>query len=165
MPDSTSQSKRGRKPAPAAERKDRIIQTRVPKDLESTLKDAAEMKRVSVSQLIRHVLEDTFTLVDGIVADSASLIDHVARDAKQLAESAKGLSKKPSPTKPAAQGGTEARALLDDVEAWQDVIVNKPTHCLQCGVELKRGDKGFRGLSGTPGAAPAWLCGNCIKAL
>lgn len=174
-----SSGRRGRKPSPEAVRKDRIIQTRVPKDLESTLKDAAERERVSVSQLIRHVLEDTFTLVDGIVADSASLIDHVARDARHLAESAKGLTPKKgedgekaskantanadstSTDKPAATN----RQALDAVEAWQDVIVNKPGQCNQCGVALKRGEKAFRGVSSIAGAPAAWLCGNCIKKL
>ena len=80
-----SNSGRGRPSAPEEERKDRVIQTRVPKDLESTLKEAAEQKRMTVSHLIRNVLEDTFNLVDGIVADSSALVEHVTRDAKRLA--------------------------------------------------------------------------------
>ncbi|MBZ2188533.1 hypothetical protein K8B33_05465 [Alcanivorax sp. JB21] len=175
MADSSKTGRRGRKPSEDAERKDRVIQTRVPRDLETTLKDAAERERVSVSHLIRHVLEDTFNLVDNIVADSASLVGNVTRDAKRLAASARGerapgsmsgsTSEAASPRVPAAQGGDEAAALLEAVDAWQDVIINRADHCVQCGVALKRGQRAFRGLSSIPGAPAVWLCGDCITTL
>ena len=85
MTDKPRKSRRGRRPAPENERKDRVIQTRVPQDLEDSLRHAAERERVTVSHLIRNVLEDSFRLVDGIVADSSQLVDNVARDARRLA--------------------------------------------------------------------------------
>jgi ribosomal protein L18E len=83
-------ARRGRKPLPKAERKDRLIQTRVPSDLDETLREAAREQRVSVSQLIRNVLEDTFHLVDGVVAGAARLTERVKRDAERIAKSAQG---------------------------------------------------------------------------
>ncbi|MCH8543790.1 MAG: hypothetical protein LAT61_09495 [Alcanivorax sp.] len=164
--DDSTRARRGRKPAEEADRKDRVIQTRVPRDLETTLKDAAERERVSVSHLIRHVLEDTFNLVDNIVADSASLVGNVTRDAKRLAASARGeRANGAAPRVPAAQGGDEAATLLETVDAWQDVIINRADHCVQCGVALKRGQRAFRGLSSVPGAPAVWLCGDCISTL
>ena len=80
-PRKAASRRRGRRPAAAEERKDRVIQARVPEDLETTLKEAAEKRRMSVSHLIRNVLEDTFTLVDNIVADSSALVEQVSRDA------------------------------------------------------------------------------------
>jgi len=150
-------SRRGRKPAAEAERKDRVIQTRVPKDLESTLKEAAERERVSVSHLIRNVLEDTFHLVDNIVADSAQLVDTVRRDAARLAASARG------------DKGTEAGAPDGDtpwqqVEAWQEVIVNRPCPCAFCGTQLGRGQPALRGLGDGKGAS-VWLCPGCLDKL
>ena len=50
-------------------RKDRLIQTRVPRDLEATLRLEARRRRLTVSHLIRSVLEDAFDLVDDVVAD------------------------------------------------------------------------------------------------
>ena len=55
--------------------------------------------------------------------------------------------------------------LLESVDAWQDVIVNKPGHCIQCNAELRRGQRAYRGLSQIAGAPPAWLCTNCIDQL
>ncbi|MBQ0752786.1 MAG: hypothetical protein KBT87_00145 [Gammaproteobacteria bacterium] len=152
--------KRGRKPAPDTERKDRVIQTRVPKDLESTLKEAAERERVSVSHLIRNVLEDTFNLVDNIIADSAQLVDTVRRDASKLAASARRpeLNTEGKQAQPTVEGPS-----IDDVEAWQEVLVNKPVPCANCGLILARGAKALRGLSATSGAASVWLCPPCLS--
>ncbi len=78
-------------------RKDRLIQTRVPQDLESTLKDEARKRRLSVSHLIRNVLEDTFNLVDNVVievdrvvSDSVEMAKTLQRDAQRLAATARG---------------------------------------------------------------------------
>ena len=118
-PRKAASRRRGRRPAAAEERKDRVIQARVPEDLETTLKEAAEKRRMSVSHLIRNVLEDTFTLVDNIVADSSALVEQVSRDAKRVAASVRGDGE-------SSQANTQQ--LLDSVDAWQDVIVNKPGH-------------------------------------
>lgn len=150
--------RRGRRPAAAEERKDRVIQARVPEDLETTLKEAAEKRRMSVSHLIRNVLEDTFTLVDNIVADSSALVEQVSRDAKRVAASVRGDSD---------QARANTQQLLDSVDAWQDVIVNKPGHCAECNAELKRGQHAYRGLSQEQGRElpPIWLCPGCIEKL
>ncbi|HEX4940616.1 MAG TPA: hypothetical protein VFX11_18225 [Candidatus Kapabacteria bacterium] len=172
---------RGRKPSTEDERKDRVIQTRVPKDLESTLKDAAERKRMTVSHLIRNVLEDTFRLVDGIVADSSALVENVVRDARKLAATAQGearpldkaAEKAGNDSTPPAEESQEAAMATADplgaVDAWQDVIVNRPSQCASCGVELVRGQRAFRGLvsqTASVGQSPAlWLCPACIEKL
>ncbi|MDH5676656.1 MAG: hypothetical protein OEZ06_31350 [Myxococcales bacterium] len=80
------------------ERKDFLIQARVPRDLQQTLRREAARRRLSVSHLIRNVLEDTFDLVenvvdqvDTLVQDSVDLADQVRRDATKIARSATGL--------------------------------------------------------------------------
>jgi len=72
--------------------KDRLIQTRVPERLESVLKEEAQKRRLTVSHLIRNMLEDTFELVDtvvagagGIVGDSVVLAEEIAHDAGKIA--------------------------------------------------------------------------------
>ena len=153
--------RRGRRPSREQDRKDRIIQTRVPRDLESTLKDAAEKKRMTVSHLIRNVLEDTFNLVDGIVADSSALVEHVTRDARRLAATARGEKADGTAGDAPLLGGP---ADFDDVDAWQEVIVNRPTQCQQCGIALPRGKRAWRGLAGTQ-QTPLWLCPACLEKL
>ena len=71
-----------------ATRKDRLIQTRVPRELEATLKEEARKRRLSLSHLIRNALEDTFQLMDGVVADVDQLVSdsvHLARNVQRNA--------------------------------------------------------------------------------
>ncbi|HEX9101344.1 MAG TPA: hypothetical protein VF997_04035, partial [Polyangia bacterium] len=89
--------KRGRKPIAKKDRKDQLVQTRVPGELSETLREAAKKNRVTVSQLIRNVLEDTFELVDNVVGEAVNLGNTVKRDALRIAESAKGRGKRQPP--------------------------------------------------------------------
>src|SRR5262245_26129245 len=137
---------RGRRPLPDAERKGRVVQTRVPENLDETLKDEAKKRRVSVSQLIRNVLEDTFNLVDDVVAGAQSLAGTVKRDALKLAASAKG----------------EPRAAK--VKPWafhfEEVVVNIETTCTNCGRAIRKGQTAMRGIS--EGPDKEILCTSCV---
>ncbi len=141
---------RGRKPMADAERKDKLVQTRVPGDLDETLREEAKKKRVSVSQLIRNVLEDTFDLVDNVVAETVSFGQTVKRDARRIAESAQGLRSSPPPVH-----------AIDTVYAWQRVILNRPGVCENCGKSLAKGADGMVGLNEDPSAPPVWRCLSC----
>jgi len=150
------------------ERKARLIQTRVPRDLEATLKHEARRRRVSVSQLIRHLLEDTFDLVDGvvqdvdqIVSDSVILARNVGESARRLADP--GRPRRSSRAAPETPAGRDAD--LTDVYAWNEVVVHRAVRCAECGVEIARGERGFVGLSDVPRRDRAWLCPACIEAL
>jgi hypothetical protein len=143
-----------------APRKDRLIQTRVPEDLESTLKEEAARRRLSVSHLIRSVLEDTFHLVDGVVSDldrvvtdSVDLARNVRRNAQRLAASTQG-------EKPVGAGGDD----LDDIYGWNEIVLQRAATCLRCGSELRRGERVFAGMSDQP-RHRALLCRACIETL
>lgn len=132
---------------PEAERKDRLVQTRVPEGLDETLREAARKSRVSVSQLIRNVLESTFDLVDNVVTHTTGLTADVKRDARRIADSATG------------------RKTLAKVYAWQDVVINRDTSCSNCKRHLAKGQRGMIGLQDDATAAKLWLCPTCAGAL
>jgi hypothetical protein len=143
-------------------RKDRLIQTRVPRDLEATLKEEARRRRLTVSHLIRNVLEDAFELVDGVVADvdqivsdSVSLAKNVSRNARRLAASTR------APPPPALEPGSD----LSHVYAWNEVVLHQPVSCSSCGTRIERGERGFTGMSEEPNRPRAWLCPPCVEAL
>ncbi len=149
-----------------SERKDRLIQTRVPEKLETTLKEEAQRRRTTVSQMIRNILEDTFDLVDGVVAnvdqivsDSVELAQRVGRDARRIGEAARttrALCRDPLP---------DAENRLSGVAAWNEVVLNQPTPCARCGAELPRGCNAYLGLSEDPTGPRAWLCAQAVEAL
>ncbi len=143
-------------------RKDRLIQTRVPRDLEATLKEEARRRRLTVSHLIRNVLEDAFDLVDGVVADvdqivtdSVSLAKSVSRNARRLTSSTR------APESPASEPGSD----LSHVYAWNEVVLHQPVSCSSCGAHLERGERGFAGMSDEPERPRAWLCPACVEGL
>lgn len=174
------------------QRKDRLIQTRVPQNLESTLKDEARKRRLSVSHLIRNVLEDTFNLVDNVVtevdrvvADSVGMAQTLKRDAQRLAATARGQTAhraEPSEAEPEAglgdpesvgpepvsgepgPGRSPSAAALSDVYGFQELVLNRPAECASCGLAIPRGARAFLGM--TDGSGPRlWVCQECVDAL
>ena len=149
-----------------SERKDRLIQARVPEKLEATLKEEAQRRRTTVSQMIRNILEDTFDLVDGVVAnvdqivsDSVELAQQVGRDARRIGETARRsgapcLDPLPTATEP-----------LSHVQAWNEVVLNQAVPCSKCGAEMERGRRAYMGVSDDPGRPRAWLCTQAIEEL
>jgi hypothetical protein len=146
--------RRGRTPLPEGERKDRLIQTRVDEDLDETLRREAKKKRLTVSQLIRNVLQDAFHLVDDIVVGAATLTETVRQDARRIAASAKGEDR------PKRKGTTEL-----GVDSWQEVVLGRDVDCGRCATALTKGSRALFGM--TRGAAPSkvWICGKCRDAL
>lgn len=175
------------------QRKDRLIQTRVPQNLESTLKDEARKRRLSVSHLIRNVLEDTFNLVDNVVtevdrvvADSVGMAQALKRDAQRLAATARGQTahrESSASTAEAKVGQTtaahsasaadvaletsdspSASASLASVYGFQKLVLNRPAHCASCGVDIARGMDAYLGMTDVPGPR-LWVCQDCVEAL
>jgi len=170
--------------------KDRLIQTRVPEKLENALKEEAKKRRLTVSHLIRNMLEDTLDLVDtvatgldGIARSSAGLAEQVARDAGKIAAVARESFRRPddgaapshdeapSPKPdvgPASPGIGTARSAapgppsaVESVLAWNPVVVNRATRCADCSSELERGANAFLGIQTDPSAPPVWMCASC----
>lgn len=169
----------GNRSTERAPRKDRLVQARVPRDLEQTLRAEAKRQRLSLSQLVRNALEDAFELVDGVVADvdqivsdSFTLARNVSRNAQRLADtrhrqSDPGEDKDQNEDEKEDEGTptTEARADLSHVYGWNELVLHQSARCARCGVELGRGQKGFAGLSDRPDAARTWLCPSCVESL
>jgi hypothetical protein len=174
------------------QRKDRLIQTRVPQNLESTLKDEARRRRLSVSHLIRNVLEDTFNLVDNVVtevdrvvADSVGMAQTLKRDAQRLAATARGqtahrestgespspapIEPPPAPAEPSdkpAEAASPApeKAALTRVYGFQELVLNRAATCASCEVDIARGARAFLGMTDAPGPR-LWVCQDCVDRL
>jgi hypothetical protein len=152
---------------------DRTVQARVPRALESTLKREARRRRLTVSHLIRNVLEDAFQLVDDVVAnvddlvsDSVELARRVGGEARRMA----GAVREPGRARPAREAPPPpARAAsagrLPDVLAWSRVVLNRGATCTACDAALARGAEGWMGLGDDPRGPRAWLCSTCRNRL
>jgi hypothetical protein len=174
--------------------KDRLIQTRVPERLESVLKEEAQKRRLTVSHLIRNMLEDTFELVDTVVAgagdlanDSVVLAEQVAHDAGKIAATVRGAAQdagkiatsvrnavrgrsgadapEPSVAKSSDVPQPEPKTHLDHIIAWNQVVVNQAVICASCGTTVAKGSVAHLGVSQTPSTTPTWLCAACLARL
>src|ERR1700750_2354892 len=125
--------RRHRKSRSRRDIKDRLVQTRVPERLEAVLKEEAKKRRLSVSHLIRNVLEDTLELVDTVVTGGEELVDgsvriaqQVAREAGRLAQTARASAREtvaeaPSrraPSEPKPEPKARPAAKLEHILAW-----------------------------------------------
>lgn len=149
-----------------SERKDRLIQTRVPEKLESTLKQAALKRRTTVSQMIRNILEDTFDLVDGVVASVDAIVSDSVELAQQVGRDVRRMGEAKARTRPPCQAPlSDAGPRLAGVHAWQAVVLNRPVACARCGLELPRGCDAYRGVGDGPADAESFVCAASVQAL
>jgi len=118
------------------ERKERVIHTRVPESLDDEIKTKARRLGVSVSNLVRNVLEHTVELVEDIVTDGADL----ARSAA-------------SPRR--------ARAAEPAVLGWQRAILECNAVCDRCNEILPRGSEAA--IAVTAGGSPRFRCTRCLE--
>ena len=135
------------------ERKERVLHTRVPDSLDRQLKQRARRLGMSVSTVVRHVLLNTFGLVDDIVADSTNVA--LALTGRDSAETAAGARARPAAA-PAAEGGS--------VLAWQEAVLNLNAVCAHCNAILRRGVRAAVGIRDVAGAPPV-ICRGCLERL
>lgn len=118
-------------------RKDRLVQTRVDRRLDDVLRQEARRRRMSVSNLVRGVLEDAFGLADP--------------DVGPLLEAGPEV---PSET-----------IALDHIYAWNAVVLGTDALCSRCKNAMSSGESAFIGLSDDAQAERAWLCEDCSREL
>ena len=118
-------------------RKDRVLNTRIPEDLDRELREQAERLDVPVSQLVRGVLERTVNLLGNLSGNVEHLVNDVVLDVndfKRIAEEGSG-----------ATNGL-ARELSAAVVGWQAIKVNRQTRCALTSEMLEPGADAHLGV-------------------
>ena len=137
-------------------KKKKVIHTRVSEPLEQALKDRAEEMGVSVSNLVRNIMLNTFDLVEGVVADSVRVADsamgHNLTGGRQRA------------TEPAAAAAGAAAPAAGEVLGWQELVLNLNAICESCNEILPRGARAAIGFMSGPGKKPI-ICTACLEAV
>ncbi len=125
-------------------RKERVIHARVPESLDDEIRRRASSLGLSVSNLVRNVLQNTFGLVEDIVADSAE----IARAAR--------FGRPREFVEPPALPAAHARLL-----GWQSARLAVNAVCESCNALLPAGSQAAIGVS--DGAAPPrFRCDACV---
>ncbi len=132
------------------ERKERVIHTRVPESLDQELKDRAGALGVSVSNLVRNVLNHTFGLVEDMISDSAT-----------VARSAKG-EERPEPIV-APSTSPPAATVEPAVFGWQTCKLAVNALCERCNDILPKGADAGVAVTNIPTQRPQALCLPCLN--
>ena len=130
--------------------KDRVLQARIPEQLDDQLRVRAEQLGLSVSTIVRNALLHTFELVEGVVTDSA-----------QIGRVLQGRTTAPvaAPALPAPDSTPNASAIV----GWQEATLNQNGVCDTCNTILPIGERAAIGLPVQ--TRPAFLCLSCLGAL
>lgn len=133
-----------------AEKKERVLHTRVPAVLEAELKRFAQSLRVPVSNLVRTILEDAVNVAD---AAGQNVESRLKAAAHQVHEERERLKKRVAPDP------------LRDVFAYQTVTLAQAATCAKCQTQLAPGDRAHMGLSDPPARPPnarVFVCDACV---
>lgn len=142
------------------EKKERVIHMRVEPSLDSELKERAGRLGLSVSNLVRNILQHTFGLAGDVIKDSAQ----VARSARGEPIPASGngestyhTSEQARDTGFAATPATPARTL-----GWQRFTLGLNALCERCNAILPKGTEAAIGVLDGPGRRPI-TCLPCVE--
>jgi hypothetical protein len=135
----------------AAERKERVLHTRVPDSLDRYIKRRARSLGMSASTVVRNVLLTTFGLVEDIVNDSAD-----------IALAATGHRPDPARARMRSRDVAASAGDLASVLAWQHATLNRNAVCADCNAILQKGDAAAIGIreDAAPGAV---ICPACFR--
>jgi hypothetical protein len=74
----------GRRGPEERQRKERVLHTRISDQLDDTLRRAADDLRLPVSNLVRNVLEDVFTVVESVTGNVEELVEDILDEAQDV---------------------------------------------------------------------------------
>jgi hypothetical protein len=131
------------------ERKERVIHMRVEPSLDSELKERASRLGVSVSNLVRNILNHAFGLAEDVIKDSAQ----VARSAR--GEPDPGSHHDVSQSRSTADQARPARPL-----GWQRFTLSVNALCERCNTILPKGSEAAIAVLDGPGPRSI-LCPAC----
>ena len=153
-------------------RKERVLHTRISESLAEDLRRVADDLRVPVSNLVRNVLEEAFSVVETVTGNVGELIEEVMDEAEAVRDRIQSRQRRRSrgPRRAAAPGAAEEPAEAaaaasvpprdDEVIGWQPLVLARPQRCESCGTLMGRGDSAFASV--TPkGVGTSWRCEDC----
>ncbi len=128
-----------------ADKKERVLHTRVSVDFEEALKRTATELGTSVSGLVRHTLARTLDAVGHVMTETGGAAQNFRVGWVSPVQEPSGEQ---SPT----------------VLGWQELVLNLNAVCVDCNAILPRGTKAARAVY--EGAGPRqFLCGECLGKL
>ena len=156
------------------QRKERILHTRITEQLSEDIRSMAEDLRLPVSNLVRNVLEEAFSVVEQVSDDLGGVLDDVMEGAEEASErydryrrgrrerrsEARARedreeafdvdarfsdSDEPGEEQPPSEPESAADP-FEGVVAWQPVVLHAAQHCARTGTRMAAGERAYAAI-------------------
>lgn len=140
------------------ELKEKVLHARISETLDQELRTKAASLGLSVSNLVRNILLNTFGLVEDVLSDSAN-IAHSARGEPEPKARATHADARVS-----GQGRVRAASTASPspIVGWQESMLAVNAVCDRCNKILAKGSKGAVAVREVPGPRTV-ICPKCLK--
>ena len=158
------------------ERKERVLHTRISEQLSEDIRAMADDLRVPVSNLVRNVLEEAFSVAEQVSDDLGGVFEDVMDGAERASrqferfrarheeraaayeadpdtEDAEDAEIEVPPAPPAPQTPPPPAAaspppgdLFEGIVAWQPVVLHAPQYCARSGVHMPAGTRAYAAI-------------------
>ena len=132
-----------------SKKKEKVLHTRITDDLDKRIKKKADSLGVSVSNLVRNTLYNTFNLVEDLVSDSAAIA--------KFARSVSGTTRVDN-----SYDESSAQSFPSEILGWQEMILNLNSVCSNCNEILPKGTPASIAVIEGNGQRPV-ICQKCVK--
>lgn len=153
-------------------RKEKVLHTRISEDLADDIRRLADELRVPVSNIVRNVLEEAFSVVEVVTDNVGDLIEDVLGEADAARDR---IRRRHGRRRRAARGAAaeddieEAEQVgapeqgFPDVIGWQSLQLHRAQSCGACGTSIERGEQACAGVTAR-GVGGVFLCLACMEA-
>jgi len=186
--DSEERERRERRERRRRARKERVLHTRISEELSEDIRRMADELRVPVSNIVRNVLEEAFSVVETVTDNVGDLIEDVVDEAEAAAERirrrkrrhrpgaaphrrAEWLDEEPLDVEPERESKREpeseperpgTRQAPDDVLGWQPMVLAREQSCSDCGMSLAKGANAYAAVT-SRGIGTSYVCEDCLS--
>ena len=136
--------------------KDRVLNTRIPAELDRMLRERADTLDMPVSQLVRNILHCTVDLVGNLSGNVENMVAEMVEDVSAFKKQARGAI--------GAEAPNPADELVGAVIGWQGIRINTTGRCAISGEPLEVGDEAHLGIR-TDGQPPVLVSNESLTAV
>lgn len=136
--------------------KDRVLNTRIPAELDQLLRERADTLDMPVSQLVRNILHCTVDLVGNLSGNVENLVAEMVEDVSAFKKQARGAI--------GAETPNAVDELVSAVIGWQEIRVNQTGRCAISSEALEVGDTAHLGIR-TDGKPPVLVSNDSLTAI
>jgi hypothetical protein len=166
-------------------RKERVLHTRISEELADDIRRIADDLRVPVSNIVRNVLEETFSVVERVSDDVGDILEEVVDEAEAARKRIlwrqrrqrrrRRAREQPRESRSEGEGSTRGSRPSEsapgddpagDVLGWQPLVLHRPQLCVLCGASLERGESAFMAVTVTvngQGVGGKFACEACVQ--